>query len=217
NFANKVATLALVGYNEIGFCASHGGIHMLTIHDRRAFLRIGSLALGGLSLPHLLAAKARAVESRQLLKDKSVIFLFLHGGPPQTETFDPKMTAPSEFRSTTGEIATCLPGITFGGSFPRLAALADKLAVVRSFVPGNGNHDIKPIVGSDTFGANLGSIYSRVAGRNDPASGIPTNVVLFPRAVDSRTQPGTMIFGKFNSTGNLGAANAPFDPSVGGD
>src|SRR5947209_7964252 len=128
---------------------------MLTIHDRRAFLRIGSLALGGLSLPHLLAAKASAAESRQLLKDKSVIFLFLHGGPAQTETFDPKMSAPSEFHSTTGEVATCLPGVTFGGTFPRLAALADKLAVVRSYMPGNANHDIKPIVSPDTFGANL--------------------------------------------------------------
>ena len=95
---------------------------MLIIHDRRSFLRIGSLALGGLSLPHLLAAKARAAESRQLLKDKSVIFLFLHGGPPQTETFDPKMTAPSEFRSTTGEVATSLPGVTFGGSFPLMTS-----------------------------------------------------------------------------------------------
>ena len=58
--------------------------------------------------------------------------------------------------------ATRIPGITFGGTFPRLAALADKVAVVRSYVAGDGNHDIKPIVGSDTFGANLGSIYSRI-------------------------------------------------------
>src|SRR6266403_1458901 len=157
---------------------------MLTIHDRRAFLRIGSLALGGLSLPQLLAVKARAAELRQALKDKSVIFLFLHGGPPQTETFDPKMTAPAEFRSTTGEVATRLPGVTFGGTFPRLAAMADKLAVVRSFVTGDGNHDIKPIVGRDTFGANLGSIYGRIAGQNHPATGLPTNVLLLPRSVD---------------------------------
>jgi hypothetical protein len=190
---------------------------MLTIHDRRAFLRIGSLALGGLSLPHLLAARARAAESSKLLKDKSVIFLFLHGGPAQTETFDPKMSAPAEFRSTTGEVATCLPGVTFGSSFPRLAALADKLSVVRSYVPGNANHDIKPIVSPDTFGANLGSIYSRVAGSNHPVTGLPTNVVLFPRAVDASTQVGTSAFGRFAATGGLGLASAPFDPSVGGD
>ncbi len=92
-----------------------------------------------------------------LIRDKSVIFLFLHGGPSQFETFDPKMTAPEGIRSATGEVATRIPGVTFGGSFPRLAALADRLTIVRSFVPGDANHDIKPIVGRDTFGANLGS------------------------------------------------------------
>jgi hypothetical protein len=189
---------------------------MLTIYDRRSFLRVGSLTLGGLSLSHLLAAKAKAA-GRPLLKDKSVIFLFLHGGPPQTETFDPKMSAPSEFRSTTGEVATCLPGVTFGGSFPRLAALADKVAVVRSYVPGNGNHDIKPVVSQDSFGANLGSIYARVAGSNHPVTCLPTNIVLFPRSVDASTQAVTTSFGRFTATGSLGAAHAPFDPSVGGD
>jgi hypothetical protein len=195
---------------------------MLTIFDhdrrmgRRAFLQVGSLALAGLGLPDLLAARARATESRRLFKDRSVIFLFLHGGPSQFETFDPKMTAPVEFRSTTGEVATRLPGITFGGTFPRLAVLADKLSVVRSYVAGDGNHDIKPVVSRDTFGANLGSIYARVAGNNHPVTCLPTNVALFPRAVDPSTQPGTMAFGRFHATGSLGTAYAPFDPSVGG-
>ncbi len=190
---------------------------MLTIQDRRSFLRIGSLALGGLTLSHLLASKARAAQTRQVLTDKSVIFLFLHGGPPQTETFDPKMSAPSEFRSTTGEVSTRLPGITFGGSFPRLAALADKIAVVRSFVPGNGNHDIKPVVGPESFGANLGAIYARVAGPNHAHTGLPTNALLLPRAVDPTTQPGTASFGRFDDAGTFGAVNAPFDLSAGND
>jgi hypothetical protein len=193
---------------------------MLAIHDqdsrlnRRAFLRIGSLALGGLSLPGLLAA--RAATSRSLLTDRSVIFLFLHGGPSQTETFDPKMTAPSGIRSATGEVATKLPGVTFGGTFPRLAALAHRVTVVRSFVPGDANHDIKPVVARDTFGANLGSVYARVAGSNRPGTGMTTNVALFPRAVDSEAQPATMNFGKFGSTGPFGGACAPFDPAGGG-
>ena len=194
---------------------------MLTIFDRddrlnrRSFLKVGSLALGGLSLTHLLQAKASAEPRRPVLRDRSVIFLFLHGGPSQIETFDPKMTAPSEFRSVTGEVRTRLPGITFGSTFSRLASRADKLSIVRSFVTGDGNHDIKPIVGRDTFGVNLGSIYARVAGRNHPESGMPTNVLLLPRAVDGSTQPGTMAFGRFNSTGSLGQAYAPFDPSTG--
>jgi uncharacterized protein (DUF1501 family) len=195
---------------------------MLTIHDggrrydRRAFLTIGGLALGGLSLTDLLAAQARATSDKQLVTGKSVIFLFLHGGPSQTETFDPKMSAPQEIRSATGEIATKLPGITFGSTFPKLAALADKFSIVRSFVPGDANHDIKPVVGRDTFGANLGSIYARMAGANRAGTGMPTNVALFPRAVDPSTQPGTMSFGKFGNTGPFGAAYAPFDPSSGG-
>jgi uncharacterized protein (DUF1501 family) len=192
---------------------------MLSIFDsnragsRRSFLQVGSLALGGLTLPGLLQAPA---DSKRLVADKSVIFLFLHGGPSQMETFDPKMAAPVGIRSATGEVKTKLPGVTFGGTFPRLAALADKLAVVRSYVPGDANHDIKPVVCKDTFGANIGSIYARVAGVNDPQTTMPSNVILFPRAVDPGTQPGTMNFGKFADTGSFGAAFAPFDPSSGG-
>ena len=170
---------------------------MLTFFDRdgsgsrRDFLRVGgSVALGaaGLTMAHLAALRARA-EGRAapaLLTGKSVIFLFLHGGPSQFETFDPKMDRPEGIRSATGEIATALPGVTFGGSFPRLAALADRLTIVRSFVPGDANHDIKPLVGRDTFGANLGSrLRPRRRRRTTRRPACPTNVVLFPRAVDA--------------------------------
>jgi len=190
---------------------------MLTFCDRRAFLQVGSLALGGLTLPGLLTARARAAEVKKVVKDRSVIFLFLHGGPTQVETFDPKMSAPEGVRSVTGEIKTKLPGVTFGTSFPKLAALADKIAVERSFTTGDANHDIKPVVGKDSFGANLGSIYARVAGMNHPRSGMPTNVALFPRAVDPKAGPAQMGFGKFWDVGPFGAAYAPFDPSSGGN
>src|SRR5947208_13139060 len=114
-------------------------------HSRRDFLRIGTLGLGGLTLSQLLAARAQ-VRPGMSSSDKAVIFLFQHGGPSQFETFDPKMSAPEGTRSVTGEIATRLPGITFGRHFPRLAQLADKLAIVRSYVPGDANHDAKPLV-----------------------------------------------------------------------
>src|SRR5215218_64705 len=105
---------------------------MLSLYDssgrfnRRAFLHVGSRAALACMLPGL-AANARAESS--LYTGKSVIFLFMHGGPSQFETFDPKMTAPAEIRSTTGEIKTAVPGVTFGGTFPKLAKMADKLCV----------------------------------------------------------------------------------------
>ena len=189
---------------------------MITFRDgpnRREFLSIGSLALGGLSLSSIMAGKAAAAAQKiRAVTDKSVIFLFMHGGPPQQEMFDPKMTAPIGIRSTTGETKTSLPGVTFGGTLHQLSKIAHKFSVVRSFRTGDGNHDIKPIVGRNTFNANMGSIYARVAGANHPTTGMPSNIALFPRAVDPATQPGTMQFGKFASTGSLGSAFAPFEP-----
>src|ERR1051325_7447339 len=101
---------------------------MLTLQDhfrqagrwhRRQFLRVGGLALGGLTLSDWLATRMAAASAKKLpLKDLSVIFLFMHGGPSQFETFDPKMDAPSNIRSATGEIQTTLPGVTFGATFP---------------------------------------------------------------------------------------------------
>ena len=167
---------------------------MLTFQDavgagmaRRQFLRVGSLALGGLTLSDLCAARALA-KARQLpVRDKSVIFLFMHGGPSQFETFDPKMEAPSGIRSTTGEVKTTLPGVTFGGTFQKLARRADKLAVVRSFYTGDANHDIKPVVGRDTMGANMGSLYARVAGPLRAAQNISSRFIML-----------SMITGKVN-------------------
>ncbi len=213
---------------------------------RRQFLQAGALALGGLSLSDTLGVRAAAaggdVADRAAgssgggqgmpgvraigadrgapsnpLKDRSVIFLFMHGGPSQFETFDPKMDAPSHVRSATGEIPTTLPGITFGSTFERLAKLAHKFSIVRSFATGDGNHDIKPIVGVDTLQANLGSLYSSIAGPSRPDSAMPTNIALFPRSVEPKAQDAVREFGNFEGTGDLGRAFAPFVPGAGGD
>lgn len=186
-------------------------------YGRRDFLKIGSLGLGGLSLPALLADQARASGSGSFIKDKSVIFLFMHGGPSQIETFDPKMTAPAGIRSVTGEVKTTIPGVTFGSTFTKLAKLADKFSIVRSFTTGDSRHDIKPIVHKDTFDSNLGSVYARVVGSNNPASGMPTNAALFPQSIDEKAMPPVKQFGNFESTGTLGSAFAPFVPGAGGD
>lgn len=185
---------------------------------RREFLQVGGLGLGGLQLSSLLQSKADAATlSSPIVKDTSVIFLFLHGGPSQTETFDPKMTAPVGIQSATGEVQTTIPGVTFGGTFPRLSALADKVSIVRSFVTGDGNHDIKPIVCRDTLNANLGSLYARVAGTNRSGSGLPTNVALFPKAVVEGAQPAVANFGDFTSAGKLGNGFRPFVPGAQGE
>ncbi|WP_395747771.1 DUF1501 domain-containing protein [Prosthecobacter sp.] len=184
--------------------------------QRRDFLRVGGLGLGGLGLSDLMALKALGASKKSLLKDKSVIFLFMHGGPSQFETFDPKMEAPSEIRSVTGEIKTKLPGVTFGSTMERLAALADKFSIVRSFVTGDAIHDIKTIVGKDTMKANLGSLYSRIAGPLRKSSAMPTNVALFPQAVSSGAMPAFKKFGDFTSSGEFGSTYQPFVPGAGG-
>lgn len=182
---------------------------------RREFLRVGGLALGGLTLGDLFAVRARAAAKKLPLKDRSVIFLFMHGGPSQYETFDPKMDAPSTVRSATGEVKTTIPGVTFGATFQRLARLAHKFSIVRSFVTGDGNHDIKPVLGADTLRANMGSLYSRVAGPARPRSAMPTNVVLFPRAVKADAMAAVTEFGNFEGTGDLGRTYGPFVPGGG--
>lgn len=99
--------------------------------NRRDLLRIGALGLGGLSLPQLLAARASASGAGYPVTDKSVVFLYLRGGPTQFETFDPNMTAPAEYRAMFGETKTVLPGVTFGSHFERLASLAGQLRITR--------------------------------------------------------------------------------------
>ena len=131
---------------------------------RRDFLKIGSLGAGALGLPSLLAARSQAAAAGQSVKDTSVVWLWLGGGPTHIETFDPKLSAPSEYRSITGEVATSLPGVTFGGTFPKMARQADKLAVVRSFAHGNSGHGGGThwvMTGYDDRNADNGGVPSR--------------------------------------------------------
>lgn len=195
---------------------------MLSLFDsqdrtgRREFLRFGSLALGGLGLPLAWQRALSAAELPPVLTDRSVVFVFMHGGPSQIETFDPKMDSPIGISSVTGEVSTKLPGVTFGGTFPKLASIAQELTIVRSFQTGNGNHDVKPIVSSASSNANLGALYARIAGQNRPDSGMPTNVTLFPKSVDDSTMPAFKKLGDVEATGPLGSGYTPFSPSGGG-
>ena len=135
--------------------------------SRRDFLTVGTAGVGGLSLASLLAIRAGAAELSDAVRDRSVVFLNLQGGPTQFETFDPNMQAPSEIRSITGQIPTSLPGVTFGGTLPRLARLADRMAIVRSYRHGISSHGPAAhhvMAGGNPSGAMMGAIYSTAAG-----------------------------------------------------
>ena len=192
--------------------------------SRREMLRVGSLGLGGLSLSGMLAAKAHGAGSASLVKDKAVVLIFLQGGPTQIETFDPKMSAPAEIRSMTGEIQPKIPGVTFGSDFPKLAARANKFSVVRSFASNNGDHQNYLTVsgGDNKLKVPMGSLYARVAGANHPVTGMPSNCVVLPEAVSTTYKPKqnfeTQSLKKLlDNAKGLGAAYAPFDPSGGGE
>src|SRR5206468_3539721 len=107
--------------------------------SRRDALRIGTLGLGGLTLPGLLAARSVQADSGRR-DDTSVVFLFLSGGPSHIDTYDMKPDAPSEFRGLFDPIPTRLPGLEICELMPRQAALADKLSLVRTFSHQDGNH-----------------------------------------------------------------------------
>jgi hypothetical protein len=157
---------------------------------RRDFLRVGSLGLGGLTLSSLLSAQAQA-RDRSFIRDKSVVLLFLQGGPPQVEFFDPNMDAPADIRSCTGEAKTKLPGVTFGGTFPKLGQMADRLAIVRSFASGDGGHNQLPVLaGRSATEATMGAQYAKLAGSNHPTTAMPTHTIVLPEQVQKELKLG---------------------------
>ncbi len=180
--------------------------------SRRDFLQVGALGLGGLTLSDVLRKKAQAESAGTASNSKSVIWLWLGGGPTHVETFDPKMTAPSEYRSVTGEVQTNLPGVTLGGNFERMATVADRMAFVRSFAHTNSGHSGGThyvMTGYDNRLADngaasdrpgIGSIVSRVRGTNHPVTGMPTYVRLGGIYADGPAFLGT-AFGPFDSGG----------------
>ncbi len=150
--------------------------------SRRNFLQVGTLGAAGMSLPGLLQAKDIAAKQGLAVKNKSVIWIWLAGGPTHVETFDPKMDAPREYRSTTGECKTSIPGMSLGGTFPKMAAVADKMALVRSFAHGSSSHGTGTqwvMTGYDDrtkTKPSLGAIISKAKGTTHSETGMPTYV-----------------------------------------
>lgn len=120
----------------------HSGTRLCDGISRRDVLRAGGLGLMGLSLADLLGATQAkgAAGAPGGGKAKSCIVLFLMGGPPQHSTWDPKPDAPAEVRGEIAPIATNLPGVQFGELMPKLAGMADKLAVLRAVSTGDNAH-----------------------------------------------------------------------------
>jgi hypothetical protein len=177
---------------------------------RRSFLRIGGLALGGLSLPQILRGQEDSKPRRPA--HKSVIMIFLAGGPPHQDMWDLKPDAPSEVRGELRPIATNVPGIQICELFPRMAKIMDKLAIIRSMVGANGDHyAAQCLTGRDQRKGiqpkggwpYIGSILSKLEGAVNPA--VPAAIGLSPRTAH---RP----WGDNGAPGCLGTAYGPFTP-----
>jgi hypothetical protein len=180
--------------------------------SRRDFLKVGALGLSSFMLPDLLRVRA-ANAANQPTKNTSVVWLWLGGGPTHVETFDPKMSAPAEYRSTVGAVKTNLPGVEIGAVFPKLAQVADKMAFVRSFAHGNSGHgggthwvmtgyDYPPADNNmPPIKPGFGSILARVRGTNHPTTGIPTYTRIGGILGDGPAWLGP-AFGPFDTSGN---------------
>jgi hypothetical protein len=107
---------------------------------RRHFLKIGSLALGGLAVNGLLPWRLAAQDSRRSEPDTSVILIWLPGGPPHMETYDMKPDAPAEYRGDFRPIKTNVPGIDVCELLPRHARIADRFSLIRSIAHTFSDH-----------------------------------------------------------------------------
>jgi uncharacterized protein (DUF1501 family) len=175
--------------------------------SRRSFLKIGAFGASGLTLPQLLRAEHTAgIRSSR----KSVILIYLVGGPPHQDMFDLKPNAPSEIAGPWRPIATNVNGIQIGEAFPKLAGMMDKLAIVRSLVGNQADHDAQQVFHGhhprrptpNGGWPQFGSAVSRVLGAPDRAT--PAFISLCY----------TCTHGPYNEPGPgfLGASHSAFRP-----
>ena len=179
--------------------------------SRRSFLKIGGFALGavgGVGLPQILRAQAA---NGNAASHKAVIHVFLAGGPPHQDMWEIKTDAPNEIRGPFQPISTSVPGIQIGECFPRIAAMMDKVAVIRSVVGCVDNHDGYQCLSgwprreSAGIGGrpSIGSAVAKLQGPTVPS--VPPHVALAEKTSHVPwCEPG--------SPGFLGAAYQPFKP-----
>ncbi len=148
--------------------------------DRRSFLQVGALGLGGLALPDVLRLQAHAGNSGGA-SPKSVIMVVLPGGPSHIDMYDPKPDAPMEFRGEFSSIQTALPGLRVCEHMPLQAQIADKFSVIQG-IKWRGRHDPYELL-SGYPSARTGEIR---AGEKWPVFG---SIVSRLRSDQSRTLP----------------------------
>jgi hypothetical protein len=190
--------------------------------SRRNFLKIGSLALGGLGVHGLVPWKLQAAERGDATPDTSVILIWLPGGPPHMETYDMKPDAPEEYRGDFRPVRTVVPGLDVCEHLPMHTRVADKFTLIRSiahnFADHGGGHkrfltgrDPKSPVGFVNDHPMVGSMVYKV--RGERRDGVPNYV--------SGTDGGRDGIDVFSfGSAYLGASTHPFtvsgDPSVPG-
>jgi hypothetical protein len=192
--------LKIFGNSRAGFC---DGV------SRRDFLRIGGLALGGLSLPQLLKAEQLSGIRKS---HKAVIMIYLVGAPPHQDMFDLKMDAPMEIRGPHRPTGTNVPGIQISEHMPYCAKIMDKLVPIRTMYGSpSGDHDSficytgHPVPNQPPGGwPSMGSILSKLESPVDPA--VPAFVGLAPKA-------GHPPYGSPGHPGFLGPAYGAFRPN----
>jgi hypothetical protein len=179
--------------------------------SRRSFLQLGGLGLGGLSLPQLLRAEARAGIKGS---HKSIIMIFLSGGPPHQDMVDLKPDAPAEIRGEFKPIATRVPGIQIGELLPGMARNMDRLAIIRSIVGSEGQHSAFQCMHGRTQqrqpGGGWPSLGSTVSKLQGPTTvDVPPFVGLSPRMI-------TSTWAIVGEPGFLGRKYAAFKPNADG-
>lgn len=153
--------------------------HFCDGFNRRNFLRIGSLALLGANASWTLPQILQAEENSGVRKNpKSVIMIYLVGGPPHQDMFDLKPNAPREIAGPWKPIQTNVPGLEICEAFTRLSKMADRFTLVRSLVGNQADHDAAQVYHGQHPGRpkpaggwpQFGSMVSRVQGAAAPES-----------------------------------------------
>ena len=179
--------------------------------SRRGFLKIGALGFAGLGINQADLLRADAANG-QNTNHKSVINIFLGGGPPHQDMWEIKTEAPKGIRGPFQPIATNVPGIQIGECFPKIAQVMDKSVVMRAVVGCEGRHnsfqcmtgfrhaELRSMGGHPALGSVLHKLYGSVDKSVPPYIGMKTAGVW--------RDPGTPGF--------LGRTYSPFIPDGAG-